>query len=132
MTIYKPSLVSGDRIPLAVTNPRHLVPVKGDFSVGGKVLQGRGAVISELERMTGSESVIRAGSFDDAMLRALDRVSGVQQNAGDLARRAITDPGSVDVHDITIAQAEAEMALNITRTILNRVVQGWRDLINTR
>ncbi|MDR3337515.1 MAG: flagellar hook-basal body complex protein FliE [Treponema sp.] len=38
----------------------------------------------------------------------------------------------MDIHDVTIAQAEAAMSLNISRTILNRIVQGWRDLINTR
>jgi flagellar hook-basal body complex protein FliE len=82
--------------------------------------------------MIGSDAVTRAGSFDDAMLRALDSVSGAQNFADNLAERAIVDPGSVDVHDVTIAQAEAEMALSITRTVLNRVVQGWKDLINTR
>jgi flagellar hook-basal body complex protein FliE len=38
----------------------------------------------------------------------------------------------VDVHDITTAQAKAALSLNIARNVLNRVVQGWRDLINTR
>jgi flagellar hook-basal body complex protein FliE len=46
--------------------------------------------------------------------------------------QAIINPGSVDIHDITIAQAEASMALGITRNILSRLVQSWRDLINTR
>jgi flagellar hook-basal body complex protein FliE len=132
MEIYKPTLVSGDKVPLAVTHPKHLVPVKGSFSVGGSIVNGQGAVINELGKMIGSDAVTRAGSFDDAMLRALDGVSGAQKFADNLAERAITDPGSVDVHDVTIAQAEAEMALNITRTVLNRVVQVWKDLINTR
>jgi flagellar hook-basal body complex protein FliE len=66
------------------------------------------------------------------MLKALDKVSGYQQIAGNLAQKAVTDPGSVDIHDITIAQAEAAMSLNITRNMLNRIVQGWRDIINTR
>jgi len=76
--------------------------------------------------------VIRSGTFEDAMLGALDKVSAYQQFSSDLAQQAITDPDSVDIHDITIAQAEASMALNITRNVLNRIVQGWKDVINTR
>jgi flagellar hook-basal body complex protein FliE len=80
----------------------------------------------------GAEAAIRAGSFEDTMLKALDRVSGDQEFASSLIQAAITDPGSVDTHDITIAQAKAELSLNITRTVLNRIVQGWKDLINSR
>jgi flagellar hook-basal body complex protein FliE len=132
MTIYKPELVSGDKVPLAVTHPKHLVPADGPYVVGGSLARGRGAVISELGSMIGSDAAVRSGSFEDAMLRALDRISAEQQFSADLAQRAITDPDSVDPQDITIAQAKASMSLNIARNILNRVVQGWKDIINTR
>jgi flagellar hook-basal body complex protein FliE len=66
------------------------------------------------------------------MLKALDRVNAYQQNVESLHQQMITDPESVDVHEITDAQAKAQMTLNITRTILNRVVQAWKDIINTR
>jgi flagellar hook-basal body complex protein FliE len=44
----------------------------------------------------------------------------------------LVDPDSVDAHDVTIAMAKANMSLNITRTVLDRVVRGWKDIINTR
>jgi flagellar hook-basal body complex protein FliE len=66
------------------------------------------------------------------MLQALDQVSASDQFAGNLAQRAITEPDSVDIHDVTIAQAKASMSLDITRNVLSRLVQGWRDIINTR
>jgi flagellar hook-basal body complex protein FliE len=72
------------------------------------------------------------GTFEDAMLQALDKVSGRQHYASGLQQEAIINPDAVDVHDITIAQAQANMSLGITRNILSRLVQGWRDLINTR
>jgi flagellar hook-basal body complex protein FliE len=65
------------------------------------------------------------------MLQALDKVSGQQQYASALSQQAIVDP-TVDIHTITIAQAEASMSLNAARNILSRLVQGWRDLINAR
>jgi flagellar hook-basal body complex protein FliE len=132
MTIYKPELVTGDRVPMAITNPKHLLPKGGPFTIGGRLTAGQGSVISELGNTIGSESVLRTGSFEDVMLRALDKVSADQQFSADITQKAITEPGSVDVHDITTAQAKAGMSLNIARTILSRVVQGWKDIINTR
>ncbi|QQO07413.1 flagellar hook-basal body complex protein FliE [Breznakiella homolactica] len=125
MTIYKPELVSGDKVPMAVTHPKHFVP-------GDRHFISTGAAISELGNKIGAESVVRAGSFEDTMLKALDKVSAYQQAPSNMMQMAITDPGSVDVHDITIAQAKANLSLNITRTVLDRIVRGWKDLINTR
>jgi flagellar hook-basal body complex protein FliE len=125
MTIYRPELVTGDKVPMAVTNPKHMVPLKGAYIASGQA-------ISELGNRIGADAVLRTGSFEDVMLQALDKVSAAQQFSSDISQKAITDPGAVDIHDITIAQAKARMSLDITRTVLNRIVQGWRDLINTR
>ena len=104
---------------------KHMEPLDSPyFGSGNKVLA--------LEKKIGAEGVTRAGSFERAMLQALDKVSGAHQQVSVLEREAIINPDSVDIHDITIAQAEASMALGITRNILSRLVQGWRDLINTR
>ncbi|MDR2478691.1 MAG: flagellar hook-basal body complex protein FliE [Treponema sp.] len=107
------------------TNPNHMGPLDSPYA-------GSGKNILALEKKIGAEGVTRAGTFETVMLQALDKVSGAQQFASTLQQEAIINPESVDIHDITIAQAEASMSLNITRNILNRLVQGWRDLINTR
>jgi flagellar hook-basal body complex protein FliE len=107
------------------THPDHMMPPDSPYS-------GSGRNILALRETVGAQHVTRAGTFEDAMLQALDNVSGAQLNASNLQKQAIINPGSVDIHDITIAQAEASMALGITRNILSRLVQGWRDLINTR
>jgi flagellar hook-basal body complex protein FliE len=127
MTIYKPELAGPGtmNLPLAVTHPKHLVPKAGDFEFIGRN-------ISSLGEKIGAEAVIRSGTFEDTMLKALDKVSAYQQISSNLAQKAITDPESVDIQDITMAQAKAGVSLNITRNVLNRVVQGWRDIINTR
>jgi flagellar hook-basal body complex protein FliE len=132
MEIYKPELVSGDRIPLAITHPKHMVPKNGPYTVGGKNAPGRGAAISELGAAIGAEAAVRGGGFEEAMLRALDKISAEQQFSADLVQKAIVDPASMDPQDITIAQAKAGMSLNIARNVLSRVVQGWKDIINTR
>jgi len=107
------------------THPGHMGSIDSPYA-------GSGKNILALEQKIGAEGITRAGTFEQAMLQALDKVSGAQQYVGFLEEEAIINPDSVDIHDITIAQAEASMALNITRNVLSRLVQGWRDLINTR
>ena len=71
-------------------------------------------------------------AFENAMLKALDGVNAMQVESSNATELMMTDPEAIDVHDVTIAMAKANMSLNITRTVLSRVVQAWRDLINTR
>ena len=107
------------------THPDHMLSPDSPYF-------GSGKKIIALEKVTGGDHITGAGTFEHAMLQALDNVSGAQQYASNLSIQAFTDPDSVDVHDVTIAQAQASMALDITRNVLSRLVQGWRDLINTR
>ncbi|MDR2445724.1 MAG: flagellar hook-basal body complex protein FliE [Treponema sp.] len=125
MTLTPPVLTHVDALQLAITNPKHIMPTGGNpFPSGQQIIS--------LEEKIGSEAAIRSGQFDDMMLRALDQVSADEQYSNALIQKAIVDPDSVDTHDITIAQAKASMSLNITRTVLSRLVQDWRDLINLR
>jgi len=110
---------------MKLTHPNHMPPLNSPyFGSGNKVI--------ELEKKIGAEHVTGAGTFEHAMLQALDKVSGSQHFANRLQVEAIINPDSVDIHDVTMAQAQASMTLGITRNILSRLVQGWRDLINTR
>jgi flagellar hook-basal body complex protein FliE len=52
--------------------------------------------------------------------------------ATDLYQKMVTDPNSVDVHDVTLAAAEASMSLNLAKTVVERAVQAYRDIINMR
>jgi flagellar hook-basal body complex protein FliE len=115
---------------MKMTHPKHLSA--GTYTRAGGFTGPAGESILGLEKITGAGAVTRAGTFEEAMLLALDRVSAEDKFAGNMAQRAITEPDTVDIHDLTIAQAKASMSLDITRNILSRLVQGWRDIINTR
>jgi len=110
------------QVTMQRTNSKHMAGIHE--SSGNDIIRLRDAI--------GAEGVTGAGTFETAMLNALDKVSGAQKQASFMAREAIINPENVDIHDVTIAQAEANMSLNITRNILSRLVQGWRDLINVR
>ena len=114
-----------DSVTMMQTHPKHMGPIDSPYA-------GSGKNILALEKKIGAGEVTRAGTFEQAMLQALDKVSGSQQYASELMREAIVNPDGVDIHDITITQAEASMSINAARNILSRMVQGWRDLINAR
>ena len=119
-------------------SPVPMPPVPSSFpdfrpkALNETLYNGSGKGISELGKAIGAEGVMKDGLFDEAMLNALDRVSGYQQQADYMYQQSIIDPDSVNVEDLAIAEGKANMSLNITRTILNRIVQAWKDIINTR
>lgn len=108
--------VGGDRLRLSRSDPRHFVT--GGSSSGGNGTPALGAE--------------KPASFEDAMLRALDGVNATQIDSSNAIEAMLTDPDSIDAHDVTIAMAKANMSLNITRSVLDRVVRAWKDIINTR
>ena len=119
------SAVKNYSVEMKRSHPGHILPPDSPyFGSGNKVIA--------LEEKIGAENATRAGTFEHVLLQALDKVSGAQQNASELQTQAIIDPDSVDIHDVSLAQAQAEMAIDIAQRILSRMVQGWRDLINTR
>ncbi|MDR2964971.1 MAG: flagellar hook-basal body complex protein FliE [Treponema sp.] len=110
---------------MKLTNPKHMtMPDSPYFGSGAKALH--------LQKTVGAEGITGAGTFEQSMLQALDKVSGAHKNASEKEQQAIINPDSIDPHDVSMAQAQADMALGITRNILSRLVQSWRDLINTR
>ena len=104
-------LARGDKIKLETADPRHFV--------------SQGVLVAEEDSRT-------TPAFEDAMLQALNGVNELQNESSDAIETMLTDPDAIDAHEVTLAMAKANMSLNITRTILDRVVRAWRDLINTR
>jgi flagellar hook-basal body complex protein FliE len=100
----------GDVVTMARTNPKHLAGV-GEAPV----------------EQPGVET-----AFGELLLKALNQVNDSQVTAVDLAQRMITDPDSVDVHDVTIALAEANMALSMTKAVVDRALAAYREIINVR
>jgi flagellar hook-basal body complex protein FliE len=80
----------------------------------------------------GADAVAGPASFQDALFKAMDGVNAKQTASTDITQRMLTDPESVEPHDVTIAQAEASLSLNIARTVLNRLVTGWKEIMNAR
>ena len=105
-----PLQANGDIVTLARTDPRH-IPGKGE----------------QAAQAAGPEK-----SFGDLLFGALGSVNDSQLKSMDLTQQMITNPDSVNVHDVTIALAEANLALSMTKAIVDRALAAYREIINVR
>lgn len=71
-------------------------------------------------------------SFEQTILAAFDKMNEKQQTTDTLAKQMIVDPESVDVHDVTIAMAEANLSLKIAQSVIDRVIKSWNDITTSR
>jgi flagellar hook-basal body complex protein FliE len=109
MSIMDPIQASGDVVKLARTNPAHLV--------------GAG----EVQPAKGVEQ-----KFGDLLMSALGGVNDSQLKAMELSQKMVTDPNSVNVEDVTIALADANLAISMTKAIVDRALAAYREIINVR
>lgn len=71
-------------------------------------------------------------SFDDYLMEAFKNMNQNQIDVEHLQEKVITDPESIDIHDVTIAMSKAKMSLNLAKTVIDRLVQGWSEITTTR
>lgn len=109
MTVFESMPLEPSRLQMTRTNPEHVV--------------GRYAPIPAGEEGT---------TFRDALIGSLEEVNGAQVAHEQLSVQAVLDPESVEAHDLTIAAAKANVALGITRNVVDRVIQAYRDITNLR
>ncbi len=72
------------------------------------------------------------GNFENYLLDALNYVNGKQTSSDAIAQQLIVDPDSVDVHDVTIAMAEANLSLSMAQAVIDRIIKGWTEITTTR
>lgn len=98
------------------TNPAHLgtAPLLGSQKAGE------------------SDGVAKKGTFETYLMEAVSNMNSQQVNVDKIQEQIITDPDSVDIHDVTIAMAKAQMSLNLAQTVIDRVISGWNELSQNR
>jgi flagellar hook-basal body complex protein FliE len=63
---------------------------------------------------------------------AVSEMNRQQMEVSAIQEKVITDPDSVDIHDVTVAMAKAQSSLNLAQTVIDRLVKGWNDLSQNR
>ncbi|MBQ5472592.1 MAG: flagellar hook-basal body complex protein FliE [Treponema sp.] len=71
-------------------------------------------------------------SFDSYLLEAFSSMNAQQVNVSNMQQQVITDPDSLDLHDVTIAMSKARASLNLAQSVIDRLVQGWSEITTTR
>ena len=110
MAILDAAAAMGDVVTLARTNPKHIL--------------GAG------ETVAGPQNA--ESSFGQLLVKALGNVNDSQLTAMNLSQKMVTDPSSVNVEDVTIALADANLALSMTKAIVDRALAAYREIINIR
>jgi flagellar hook-basal body complex protein FliE len=111
VNLLSASGLSGHIIELARTDPRHL---------------------SSALTPRPSDSAGPEEGFGRALAQALGQVNHLQHRSMDMAQAMITDPDSVDIHDVTIALAEANLSLSMTKAIMDRAIRAYQEIISVR
>lgn len=109
MTYLSAQQVSGHEMVLARTDPRHYAG-----------------------RLDPQQSGSQQGTFASMLMDSLNGVNQQQQTADALAVQAVVDPENVNTHDVTIAASKANMSLSITKSVVDRVIQAYREIQSVR
>ena len=111
MDLLSPLTIQGHVIELQRTDPRHL-PASAAAAPAAAATPEAG--------------------FGKLFFDALNNVNDLQHTTMDLTEMMLTDPDSVDIHDVTVAIAEANLALSMTKAIMDRAIRAYQEVINTR
>lgn len=103
--------VRGDQVSMLRTNSRHLNPA--GKQAGDKTEPGQ-------------------SEFGKMVMDSMETVNSMQKESDALFQKMVTDPDSVDPHDVTVAMAKATMSLNMTKTVVDRAVKAYKDIISLR
>lgn len=107
--LFGPADVTGDQVALKATHKNHFGfqgPAKGGETPGEE--------------------------FTTAMKNALGATNQAQMDLSDITQAYITDPESIDAHDVTIAIAKANMSVEITKAVVDGAVKAYNNIINIR
>jgi flagellar hook-basal body complex protein FliE len=129
MDLLSAAQAYGHRIALQTSDPRHIASGKL-ATPGNGLLETRAGRLQAADAGTPAEQA--EGSFGRMFLQALGQVNQQQLRAQDLSQALITDPESVDIHDVTVALAEANLSLSMAKAVIDRAIRAYREIVNIR
>ena len=117
MNVTMPNLSS---IQMTRTNPAHVGTAKLTPIVPGQ---------ANTNQVQNEKNL---GSFESYLVNAVSSMNSQQLDVNRVQEQLITDPDSVDIHDVTTAMAKAQMSLSLAQTVIDRLVTGWNELSTNR
>ncbi len=117
MNVTMPSL---SQVEMIRTNPAHAGSAKLSSILPGS------------ENSNSIQNEKNMGTFESYLVNAVSAINNQQLDVGRVQEKLITDPDSVDIHDVTTAMAKAQMSLSLAQTVIDRLVTGWNELSTNR
>jgi len=121
-------------LELTRTNPAHVgsAPITKPFNTLYSVKNTNFPTVAgqHIDITVGEEA--KKSSFQTYLLEAVNTLNDQQNDVTKMQKQLIVDPDSVDIHDITIGMAKAQMSLSLAQTVVDRVVKGWSEISTTR
>lgn len=113
MTVFRASEVTGYNIPMKTTNMRHINKTQklSDF---------------------GKQEKVEGGNFAELLRNAFYDVNSIELRKDNMMKQFITEPNSIDIHDLTNSMAKAELTFGFVRSVADKVVSAYRDISNLR
>jgi flagellar hook-basal body complex protein FliE len=108
-----------------VPNPRFKIDSPWG-SMGG--MSPMGSLSGTVQFSAGAEPMRPGQTFQNVLNNTLQSVNGVTQKPDLLMREAMTT-GSVDIHDVMVANAKAELAVSLTAQFTTKVVQAYDRIL---
>ena len=71
-------------------------------------------------------------NFSDLFNKVMGDVNSLELKATDLTNQMVTEPDSVNIHDVQIAAEQAEMAILLTKGVVDRVIKAYKEITNLR
>jgi flagellar hook-basal body complex protein FliE len=102
--------ISGHVVDLQRTHPNHMA--------------------SKLHPQTGTAA--EGKNFGRVLTDTLEDVNGLAQESTQLTQQYIIDPDSVDAHDVTIAMSKANLAVALTKSVVDGALNAYKEIINLR
>ena len=106
--LFAGGITTGHMVNLERSNPRHIV--------------------SKLHPVDPSQE--GGGDFSSILTGKLEEVNRISNESTQLARQFITDPDSVDAHDVTIAMGKANLAVSLTKSVVDASLKAYREIVN--
>ena len=88
-----------------------------------------GFLVSEAD---GKASPKSGNSFYNLLFESLQKVNDYQIHADKLSKQIVSQPESVSVHDLMIALQKGQMAIDLTRNVVNKATTAYQSIINMR
>lgn len=110
MKVYSNYQVNGDVINLKTSRNNHISDIDKTQMKGDKITE----------------------SFKDLFAKSLENVNDLELKSTDMSNQMTIDPDSVNIHDVMIAAEQAEMAVLLTKDIVDKVIRAYKEITNVR